>query len=241
MKKERLITLTVADKPEKASILLSSLRHYGHDFHVLGAGQPWHGGDMKSFGGGQKIVLMKEFLNAQTFTDDDIILFTDGFDSFVCGSPEDFLVKWRQFQCDVVFGAESVNWPGYVKDQPKQKNRFQFLNSGGYIGRANSLKRLFNSKHIQNSDDDQGYCQELYVEALQKGDCVVRLDVDKRIFCCLSDHLSGLEKDKVTLLKFEQRRLWHLGETNSYPLQLHGNGPGKELWFQMAQQEKFSK
>lgn len=240
----RLISLTVADKPEKAVHLIKSFERHEHTFVVLGAGQPWHGGDMVSYGGGQKIVLMKEYLNSNVFDDDDIILFTDGFDSFVCAEPTEFLKKWKQFRCDIVFGAESVNWPGFVNGQEKHssnKTRFVYLNSGGYIGRANALKYLFNSKEITNSDDDQGYCQELFVtnsvEQTQERKWSVCLDVKKRIFCCLSDHIKNQDVKKLKFAN-DGPSIWHVAETNSYPLQLHGNGPGKDFWFKCVKEEK---
>lgn len=234
--KERLITLTVGDDPKKANVLIESFKKFGHlDFEVLGAGKPWYGGDMKSYGGGQKIVLMKEYLNSKTFSDDDIILFSDGYDSFVCGTPDEFVQKWRQFRCDVVFGAEAANWPGNVKTQPQQPNRFQFLNSGGYIGKANVLKEMFNSKEISNREDDQGYCQQLYVESLDHKKWNIRLDYEKRIFCCCSDHVRNWSlPSHLRPIRQVAENIYHVDETDSYPLQMHGNGPGKNIWFELS-------
>jgi hypothetical protein len=235
--KERLISLTVGDDPQKAKVLTQSFEKFGHtEYHVLGAGEPWYGGDMKSYGGGQKIVLMKRFLNSRSFSDDDVILFSDGYDSFVCGTPEEFLRKWRQYRCDIVFGSESVNWPGNVKTQPPVANRFQFLNSGGYIGLANVLKDMFNSKEIMNKDDDQGYCQQLYVESLEHKKWSIRLDFEKRIFCCISDHVRQwtAAPSHMRPIRMVSENMYHVDETDSYPLQLHGNGPGKNIWVELS-------
>jgi hypothetical protein len=144
---------------------------------------------MQGPGGGQKINLMKEFLNSpppsvlrdgsdpsEGWHTDDLILFSDGYDSTVHGTPADFIKKWQWFSADVVFGAESVNWPGQCKTQPPVSvGRFRYLNSGGYIGRATVLRDMFNSRSLADYEDDQLYCQELYAAATTAGKWNVKL------------------------------------------------------------------
>lgn len=244
----RVIPVTVGDDARKAHLLTESLARLGHEpCVVLGDGEPWKGGTMQGPGGGQKINLMKRWLNSRDdWTDQDLVLFSDGYDTTVHGSPVDFIKKWKWFQAPassaapvrgtVVFGAESVNWPGPCTNQPPvSSGRFRFLNSGGYIGPATVLKEMFNSANIEDHEDDQLYCQRLYASGLWP----VCLDIRKDIFCCLSDHLK--DSSPVNCLSDHRdrrdrrssgskREIYHVPETDSYPLQLHGNGVAKKLW-----------
>jgi hypothetical protein len=245
--------VTVGDDATKAHILTDSLRRYGHgECRVLGNGQPWLGGTMAGPGGGQKINLMKEYLNnpppadqregeTKSWTENDLILFSDGYDTSVSGTPEEFIRKWKWFGADVVFGAESANWPGGCLNQPDVPGRFKFLNSGGYIGRATVLREMFNSREIENHADDQLFCQELYASGKWK----IKLDHRKEIFCCLSDHVRE-HRDAVQRGRFQdwpvknigpagpgspgEREIYFVMETQTYPLQLHGNGVSKNVW-----------
>jgi hypothetical protein len=241
----RVIPVTVGDNAEKARILTDSLQKYNHGTcYVLGDGKPWKGGTMAGPGGGQKINLMKEFLNSPPlgeqngWTENDLILFSDGYDTNICGTPDDFIRKWKWFGGGnvVVFGAESFNWPGQCTTQPTTyvTGRFKYLNSGGYIGRASALREMFNSREIDDAADDQLFCQELYAS----GQWNVKLDHLKEIFCCLSDHirehrLAGcrIENWPVKNVASDgKKEIYFVMETQSYPLQLHGNGHAKEIW-----------
>ena len=189
---------------------------------------------MQSAGGGQKIRYMREYLASREWKETDLILFCDGFDTNVCGTPEEFVNKWRLFECDVVFGAESFNWPGQCKRQPQLDTRFTFLNSGGYIGRAVTLKAMFESSELTDSADDQLFCQECYIVAPERG-WNVKLDATKTIFCCLSDfrhNMPGAVKNIGT----REQEVYFVQETQSYPLLIHGNGDNviKRHWIQLV-------
>ena len=205
---------------------------FGHEYKILGVGVPWLGGNMMiGPGGGQKINLMREFLNSQTFSDEDVILFTDGYDTNVCGSPDEFIQKWKLFDCDVLFGAESYNWPGECKTQPDQNgSRFKYLNSGGYIGKATVIKEMFNANEIQNHADDQYYCQCLFVSKRWN----TKLDARKEVFCCLSDF--RYSPNNVKNISSNGQQLYFVSETQTYPLQLHGNGDHviKDIWLKLV-------
>ena len=145
---------------------------------------------------------------------------------------------------DVIFGAESANWPGQCTRQPEVPGRFRFLNSGGYIGRAIVLRDMFNSRPIENHADDQLFCQELY--ASRHWD--VKLDYRKEIFCCLSDHVREHRQANARgrrLLDWPvknigspysgvgKQEIYFVEETETYPLQLHGNGVSKDVWHEI--------
>lgn len=155
---------------------------------------------------------------------------SDGHDSFVTGTPSEFVRRFREFDCDVLFGAESVNWPGQNTQvaparralprwkltftraqQPEQVTRYRFLNSGGYMGRAGVLRDMF-STPLRDSDDDQLYCQSLYTSGRWR----VALDVHKRVFCPLADHV-GADAPPV---RMQDATTFLVTDTATQPLQL---------------------
>lgn len=215
----RLVKFAIMEESHKSQLL-----------PLIGVGKPWLGGTMEGPGGGTKVLYVRDFLNAREWADKDLILFSDGYDSNVCGTPEEFVGKWKLFQCDVIFGAESFNWPGQCREQPQLDSRFTFLNSGNYIGYAKTLKKMFNSCPIRDADDDQLYCQRLYV--LKKWN--IKLDTQKQIFCCLSDFRH--KPNAVKNIGTAEREAYFCEETGTFALQLHGNGDHviKSLWRRIA-------
>lgn len=205
----------------KARVLVASFEAHRHNFTVLGHGVQWQGTDMAGPGGGQKINMVREWL--ASVPDDEVVLFSDGHDSFVTAGPSEFLRRWRACGCDVLFGAEAANWPGGNTEQPALATRFRYLNSGGYIGRAGVLKQMF-ATPVEDAHDDQLYCQNLYTSRRWN----VKLDASKTVFGTLSDHVRG----GARMVSHDD---FLIEETGTHPLQLHGNGPAKELWTLFAE------
>lgn len=74
------LVLTVAsNETDGFKQFMRSVKVYGisDNIKVLGLGKPWKGGSMKSTGGGYKVSLLKEELEAYKNDEDKIILFTD--------------------------------------------------------------------------------------------------------------------------------------------------------------------
>jgi len=176
----------------------------------IGKGVSWRGGTMQGPGGGQKINLMKQYLSS--VPDDSIIMFIDGYDTFLAASREEILDRYLGFDKEIVFSAEKTCWPdtNIATQFPESHTEFRYLNSGTYIGTAKSLKKLF-SNPIEDHEDDQLYMQREFLS--NKHDIV--LDVESYLFFCLAD----AENDAVIGSNFIVNKA-----TRCTTCVIHGNG-----------------
>ena len=178
-----LKVVTVATDPDKARYLFYSASKTDTSIINLGKGVKWEGGTMKGQGGGHKINLVKEFLYTQK--DSDVVLFLDGYDTFLTDHTDEIISRYMEFSQDIVFSSERFCWPdeGLASDlraaNVNQDTPYQYLNSGMYIGRVGALKELF-SKPLENFDDDQLYVQKEYLT----GNHSIACDVEGYIFSC---------------------------------------------------------
>ena len=201
---------TVATDEEKAYKLKSI-----PNLINLGEGVVWEGGDMKSQGGGQKINLVKEYIKDKK--DSDVLLFLDGYDTFLFDSISEISYRYLEFNSEIVMSSERICWPVELLSEnlkalnEDQSTPYQYLNSGMYIGRIGRLRELF-AKDIQNSDDDQLYVQSQYI---QNPEGIV-MDVEQYIFMT-SEH-SVFQRGKQLYNPF----------TRCYGCAYHGNGGEKE-------------
>ena len=159
--------VTVGTDQKKMKCLNDSVEEYGWTIKNLGKGVKWEGGTMKGQGGGHKINLVKEYIKDKK--DTDILIFLDGYDTFISDSIEEILYRYNEYCKDILFSSERFCWPdeglasslsalNEDKDAP-----YQYLNSGQYIGRVGRLKELF-AEPLENFDDDQLYIQKAYLK-----------------------------------------------------------------------------
>ena len=204
--------LTVATDESKAQKLLSSARKRGVDIVNLGRGVKWQGGVMeKGRGGGHKINLVKEYIKDKR--DSDVILFLDGYDTFLSDHTDEIIFRYIEFFHKIVFSSERFCWPdeGYAADlkalNSNQNTPYQYLNSGMYVGRVGELKKLF-SAPIKNNADDQLYVQKQYL----KGKCDIVCDVEGYIFSSSEPQITKKGGQLFNPV------------TNCYTCAYHGNG-----------------
>ena len=180
---------TVATDEAKADKLFTSARKQGLKIDNLGKGVKWEGGTMKGQGGGHKINLVKEFI--QDKADHDIILFLDGYDTFLTDHIDEIILRYIEYSKKLIFSSERFCWPdeGLASDlrakNADQNYPYQYLNSGMYIGRVDELKKLFDAP-IENHEDDQLYVQKQYL----KGECDIVCDLEGYMFCTHEPQIS---------------------------------------------------
>ena len=179
--------------------------------HNLGKGVEWKGGTMEGPGGGQKLNLVKPHL--KTLDPNDIVMFIDGYDTFVADTDDVILDRYFSFGVEVVFSAEKICWPDQsMADQfREQDTAFRYLNSGTYIGTVKELLRMLEDP-IQDHEDDQLYMQKQFLS--NQFDAV--LDTESYIFFCLSgaEHSIGINSYSQVVNT----------ETNCCTSVVHGNG-----------------
>ena len=199
--------LTVATDESKAEKLLSS------DFNIknIGKNVVWKGGTMEGPGGGQKVNLIRQELDH--YDDNDIIMFLDGYDTFIHSTEEEILERYFSFRREVIFSAEKTCWPdSSISEKFPETGGYKYLNSGTFIGTVSTLKDIF-SDIIEDHTDDQLYCQYKYLE----NNLDIGLDYESYIFLCMS----GLEQN---CLYNDSSDYIVNAETNCTSLIAHGNG-----------------
>ena len=201
---------TVATDEKKAYKLKSV-----SDLINLGKGVKWEGGNMKGQGGGHKINLIKEYIKDKK--DSDILLFLDGYDTFISDSISEILYRYLEFNSQIVFSSERICWPDELI-APKlkelninQSTPYQYLNSGMYIGRIGRLKELLTTP-IQNDEDDQFYIQREYLRN------------PKGIVCDVEQYMFMTSDYSV----FQRGGQLYNPITRCYGCAYHGNGGAKE-------------
>ena len=100
---------TVATDEEKAHKLFSSARKQKVEITNLGKGVKWEGGTMEGQGGGHKINLVKEYIKDKK--DSDVLLFLDGYDTFLSDNTDEIISRYIEFSHSIVFSSERFCWP----------------------------------------------------------------------------------------------------------------------------------
>ena len=208
----KLYAVTVATEESKGYKLFNSAKHQSAEIINIGKGIEWGGGVMeKGHGGGQKINLVREFIADKK--DSDVLLFLDGYDTFLSDSLEEISYRYTEFSERAIFSSERFCWPDerlsqeLKKRNENQKTPYQYLNSGTYIARIGDLKKLF-SAPIKNNADDQLYVQLQYLT----GEHDIALDVEGYIFLCHEPEA------------YQNRGQLYNPITGCYTCVYHGNG-----------------
>ena len=193
-----------------------------------------------------KIVAMKSCV--ELLDDDTIVCFIDAYDVLCFSGLEEIKRKFLEYKADIVFSSELncypiENMPRYemieyhLYDMMYQTNEaqrpswvrpietnYKYVNSGGYIGYAGAMKKMFSWKTMDVVEKmielggDQNFFTQYYLEFADIGhdDVVVAIDDHQRIF-------QSLYKVDLADFSFHRGRLYnHVLRT--YPCFAHFNG-----------------
>ncbi|XP_063001547.1 procollagen-lysine,2-oxoglutarate 5-dioxygenase 1 [Elgaria multicarinata webbii] len=223
---DNLLVLTVATKEtEGFRRFQRSAAFFNYDLKVLGSGEEWHGGDNeKTAGGGQKIRLLKSALEEYADKEDLVILFTESYDVIFASGPAELLKKFRQAKSKVVFSSETLIYPDRRLETkyPQVREGKRFLGSGGFIGYASHLNKLVADWQGLDSDSDQLFYTQVFLDLAKRESINITLDHRCRIF----QNLNGALDEVV--LKFENQRVRARNLAfDTLPVLIHGNGPTK--------------
>ena len=158
-----------------------------------------------------KINLLKKEM--ENYNDNDIILFSDSYDVIFLSDENEILEKYNEFNCDIVFGAEKTCWPDVSLSSyfSESDTVYKYLNSGGFIGNAKTIK-LYIENNCSNTQDDQLFMQQSYFKYKN----ITKLDTTAKIFQTSSNDILD---DVYTLNNRIINKLY-----NTKPCHLHGNG-----------------
>jgi hypothetical protein len=181
--------------------------------------------------------------------DDEIILFTDGYDAMFVAGAEEILRKYHKTGKELLFSAERNCWPetSLAKKYPEEQSPFKYLCSGGFIGKAGYIKNRIAEKLETNSIIKYAFSNQIYwAEQFLRNQSEIGLDTRCEIFTTLSSELdfSVFKKsdDRVSVDDYnESKTKWfnanfsfkngriHVTQTGSTPCHIHVNGPSKFL------------
>lgn len=195
-----------------------------------------------------KDLLLLEYIKRSN--KNEIILFTDAYDTMFLAGEQEILNKFYSFRTPLVFSAEINCWPDtrLEKEYPAgtENHFFKYLNSGGFIGESQYIRELIEKYYEGEKIDHSIYkwsnqytWNQIYVKE-QKN---IRLDHTGEIFYTLSSQIAisrtyahhpeatvktqALEADKERLLEevtFENKRLTSM-VTHTDPCHLHFSSP----------------
>lgn len=167
----------MSDKPHDGlQLLYASAKQSGLQTRVLGLGtqqKVGHG----SGGFGLKLSALKEAL--LELEPSQYVLFTDAYDVLLQGSTEP-LESWLDTHQNVLFAAETVNWPDPTLKYPQGDGFILHLNSGVFAGRAAHILELLQTP-FSSTTDDQFYYASQYVT----GKTRIILDSTATHFLCV--------------------------------------------------------
>ncbi len=228
--------VTVATRENDGlKLLLKSCDHFKIDMEVLGLGQPY-------FGNGTKIYYLTEYL--KHIPKDEIIFFTDAYDSYFVKDISDLEEKFKSFDHPVLFSCEDnyyfriqaiqnlflnryyyYKYPGSESAYPK----YRYLNSGGYMGYAAEVLELLKITSISKKmHSDQVNLHRHFVNNPSS----IKLDYNHEIFTNYGKFAEpgrfSVENDSLT------NEL-----TKSKPYIFHFPGPKHRGMYEFARQFSF--
>ena len=206
--------VTVGTDRKQFVDMMTSANKFGIYPVNLGNNVDWEGTDMVGPGGGHKVNLLREYI--KDLPDHDVVLFTDAYDVLYNDDLETITRRYIGYNKKIVFSAEAQCWPDEsiaeefkaIVRTEEQTNKYEYLNSGTFIGQVKELKAML-ADTVDNDGDDQLYYQRLFLS--NKYDAV--LDYEGYIFQCHEP----------------ETKIMHNGQyynpiTNCCPAIYHGNG-----------------
>ena len=126
-----------------------------------------------------KLELFYEILG--DYPTDEVILYTDAFDTYFLSDENEILEKFKSFNADIVFGHEKNCWPN-IKNEPKLYPNGDFINAGVYIGVNSKIRKLMEYCMHLNSlrfyDDQHAF---LILTKLMREGIKVEVDLNREL------------------------------------------------------------
>lgn len=95
------------------------------------------------------------WLNRPGLDTQRVVLFLDAWDTVILSTANELLMKFGRFQAGLVISAERGMWPrdcDAAELYPPTAGAFRYINSGGYIGHAGSLREAFKTMAGDSGD-----------------------------------------------------------------------------------------
>ena len=135
--------------------------------------------------------LLEKYL--QDIDDEELILFTDGNDAVFMSDEEEIIQKFQFLGGGIIFSAETRCWPDQRLSNDCLVNNnspYRFLNSGGFIGRADAIREFLNDKDYDLKDYPNSN-QYLWTKRYIRHSDKISIDFNCEIFCTFSTELGN--------------------------------------------------
>jgi hypothetical protein len=139
---------------------------------VLGYGKKWTGFDMK---------FQEVYNKIKTLPDDDIVIFLDGFDTFINGNLETAIERFKKMNCKVLMSKSPCH--DYMIIQYFVNKVFppcyngHCVNTGLYMGYVKYIKNMLEKSKFNSCKDDQRIINQLC-----KNINYIKIDINNEIF-----------------------------------------------------------
>jgi len=173
--------ITVAsDLADKAfnNFLIASCEFYKLDAGVLEYDDVFGSNRIKD-------IMLSAYLDGAA--DDEIVFFTDATDAAFISGEEEILEKFALFNSPLVFSAEINCWPDRALEDgyPSPQAHFRYLNSGGFIGKAGFIRKIYEKYPIFETANHPSFfwSNQYYWNTIYKMESnIIRIDHNCDIF-----------------------------------------------------------
>ena len=205
---------TVATHSERyLPVLEKMIEDRGIKFHKLAFGKKYEGHFMKD----------KEMIKLlRTLPKEDIVVFTDGFDSLLLGDGKEILDKFKSYDKKVLISVENVKNSFLLHSYHFQKVFSKYINTGLYMGEVNYLLQILENIYEKSDDytEDDQYNWGNFINNSEKYNFdknLVGIDTESKLFL---NH-SFTCNNKLSFDKEEKRLVLNKKER---PCFIQGNG-----------------
>lgn len=174
--------------------------------------------------------------------DEEIVLFTDGYDTLMLAGEDEILEKFERAGTDLLVSAETYcfPWEELAGQYPVTDSPYRYLNSGGMIGRAGFIKELLDREVVIPSDKFEWSNQYVWAIRYLQDTTQMKLDTQCEVFCTGSPEVTFFalsEADRENPIAYirsyhewfyrnfsvEDGRVFNR-ITGTYPCNMHFNG-----------------
>lgn len=170
-----------------------------------------------------KIQALERFLKSNPFKDDDLLLVVEGHSTVLNGSGDQITKQFHTFETDILFSADACfDFPDgnlqyyYWKFYPRYTKYYNYLNSGAFIGNANSIRMMLDdivkSYDLSPTSNNEPYFTRYFVDCfldIFKPDYKISLDTEQTL---LSANGGNVGAARLPYLNWVQNHSYQLLE-----------------------------
>jgi hypothetical protein len=127
--------------------------------------------------------LLRNYLTG--LDEEEVVLFTDGYDTMLLAGEEEILKKFEQEETDLLVSAESNCFPDKsLQDRyPPCDTIYRYLNCGGFIGRVKAIKNFLFKEVVDPGTRHDWSNQYIWTLKYLQDTRQLKLDTRCEIFC----------------------------------------------------------